>query len=243
MLQSCFPGFCKQISAFFSCRCQHRGLCLFFSAKITQGLNDFIIRTLRRIPQSDHSGVSFQQIRVHIFPRRRRRKTGNNCQFHRPAHYIAAHPAIADPGINIFFNKNVQLLQTVLRRNGSDPVEQFVHINICRRRRNRPVYPASNICTPRKISAQLSCRQIVIGRKITYDAALPGCIVVIVFHKFCLTEKVFCPAFYRVSPVIIQTPHLPDPLRDFFLPVLKAPASFSRKRKGDILPCDLLRRF
>ena len=219
------PDFCEQPRSSFPEPFHHRGLlCLFPGQEAERGKQRLILRGFR-IPQDRKGGVSFQQDGIGAALRQRQGNVLDYGIVQHPATQVPAHAvsfrfqAFSAGGLHASVQetglKGLHFFNGILRRTGSDPVQQLIQVQIGHGCGNGGKLSFSDAGAPGKISSKLPEVQIMIGGEIVPVNPVPGSVVFIVLHESALTVKI--PALFREGAVsvFVQPLHAAELFRDF----------------------------
>ena len=146
-----------------------------------------------------------------------------HCKIQHPALYIFLHPLVTDSGLHIAGRKLRKFDYALFRRGCTDPVKELIYIKICRRCRNRVVFPFSDQCSPGEITAKLSERQITVGRKIADELTRPRHSIFIILHENTLPIEILTFQLKRSVLILIETSHFANSVRDRILRLNRYP--------------------
>ena len=219
------PDFCEQPRSSFPEPFHHRGLlCLFPGQEAERGKQRLILRGFR-IPQDRKGGVSFQQDGIGAALRQREGNVMDHGIVQHPAAQVPAHAvsfrfqAFSAGGLHASVQetgfKGLHFFNGILRRTGSDPVQQLIQVQIGHGCGNGGKLSFSDAGAPGEISSKLPEVQIMIGGEIAPVNPVPGSVVFIVLHESALTVKI--PALFREGAVsvFVQPLHAAELFRDF----------------------------
>ena len=208
------PHRCKEMRASFSVFDIDRRFLYFAPGEGVQRDADLFICVVLRHFQDLKRVVTCQQYRVHEGHNGFQRGSVQNSEFLHPLVEILTHGRIADAGIQIAGLESLHLIKALLWRLGTDSVEQLVEVHISQRSCDPAVLASSHKRPPGKVSAQKMQIQIMIGREVARELAVPGGVVLIVLHELALTVEVAAFHLEGTGTVLIELHHFKDLARN-----------------------------